>query len=232
LASYEEFSRLELPRVFKAALETIIEMDPEPIEEQLRDRLVNIIRECQELVFSSYRSRAAINEDTDERDMVTVPSVADAAFPPTVSLNTSSLPRREFRVARQRREKLHSISSPAAYQNVHRAEPYMIYERPEAGPAMEQSKQHQFVLLPHASDFINTPEAEYSFDASPQISHQPSSDIPYAPLCYQAFENTLTAPMTNFATTAQESFSFPSQSHITTFPYQDGGGFYWGPTFS
>lgn len=57
LSNYEEFSRQALPRFFRAALEEAINEDTQPIEEKLKSQLVDMIRDCQDRVFSTYRSR-------------------------------------------------------------------------------------------------------------------------------------------------------------------------------
>ena len=59
LADYEEYCRRELPRTFRAALEEIVHNESQPIEESIRNQLMNIIRDCQDRVFSSYRSSSA-----------------------------------------------------------------------------------------------------------------------------------------------------------------------------
>ncbi len=56
LADYEEYCRRELPRTFRAALEEIFHDESQPLEESIRNRLMNIIRDCQDRVFSRYRS--------------------------------------------------------------------------------------------------------------------------------------------------------------------------------
>ena len=56
LSNYEEYSRHELPRVFRSALETVINNAAQPLEEQVRSQLVSMIQECQDLVFSTYRN--------------------------------------------------------------------------------------------------------------------------------------------------------------------------------
>ena len=48
-----------MPRYFRSALEAAINDEAQPIEERLRTQLVDMIRECQDRVFSSYRSRTA-----------------------------------------------------------------------------------------------------------------------------------------------------------------------------
>ncbi|PVH71681.1 hypothetical protein DL98DRAFT_520946 [Cadophora sp. DSE1049] len=57
LTSYEEFSRQELPRLFRGALETAIASEKQLAEDRLRNRLVSMIQECQDRVFSLYRSQ-------------------------------------------------------------------------------------------------------------------------------------------------------------------------------
>jgi hypothetical protein len=58
LADYEEYCRRELPRDFRAALEEIVHNESQPIEESIRNRLLDIVRDCQDRVFSRYRSSA------------------------------------------------------------------------------------------------------------------------------------------------------------------------------
>jgi hypothetical protein len=55
LADYEEYCRRELPRTFRAALEEIVHNESQPLEESIRNQLMNIIRDCQDRVFSRYR---------------------------------------------------------------------------------------------------------------------------------------------------------------------------------
>ena len=57
LSNYEEYSRQELPRVFRGALEAAVNEQAQPIEDGLRNQLVNMIQECQNYVFTTYRSR-------------------------------------------------------------------------------------------------------------------------------------------------------------------------------
>jgi hypothetical protein len=61
LASYEEYSRQELPRVFRRFLEAAVTQQTQPIGDLLRSQLVNMIRESQDQVFSTYRARPAWN---------------------------------------------------------------------------------------------------------------------------------------------------------------------------
>jgi hypothetical protein len=56
LEDYEEYCRRELPRTFRAALEETVHNELQPMEESIRNQLMNIIRDCQDRVFSRYRS--------------------------------------------------------------------------------------------------------------------------------------------------------------------------------
>jgi hypothetical protein len=60
LADYEEYCRRELPRTFRGALEEIVHNESQPIEENIKNQLMNIIRDCQDRVFSSYRSLSTV----------------------------------------------------------------------------------------------------------------------------------------------------------------------------
>jgi hypothetical protein len=56
LTDYEEYCRRELPRVFRASLEEVVTNSTQPLEEQLRSQLMDLIRDAQDRVFASYRS--------------------------------------------------------------------------------------------------------------------------------------------------------------------------------
>jgi hypothetical protein len=62
LAEYEEYCRHELPRDFRVSLEEMVYKEGEPFEENIRSRymnqLMNMIRDCQDRVFSRYRATA------------------------------------------------------------------------------------------------------------------------------------------------------------------------------
>jgi hypothetical protein len=57
LAEYEEYCRQELPRYFRASLEEMVYNEGEPFE-NIRSQLMNMIRDCQDRVFSKYRATA------------------------------------------------------------------------------------------------------------------------------------------------------------------------------
>ena len=46
-ARFQEFSRLELPRLVRRTLESIVEHEAQPLEDRLKERLVDIVRQCQ-----------------------------------------------------------------------------------------------------------------------------------------------------------------------------------------
>jgi hypothetical protein len=79
MPTYEEYSRRELPRVFRAAIEVAVR------NPQLRDQLDILIRECQEQVFSTFN--AASGSITTRSASVTAdtqaPMIEAAPFPAT-----------------------------------------------------------------------------------------------------------------------------------------------------
>jgi hypothetical protein len=56
LANLEDYSRRELPRLFRSVLETAVNNEAQPIEGRLRGQLISMIRDCQERIFSNYRA--------------------------------------------------------------------------------------------------------------------------------------------------------------------------------
>jgi hypothetical protein len=73
LTSYEEYSRRELPRLFRDALEAAIADEAQPIEERLRSQLVGMIQDCQDRVFSAYRSRRSFDSPSSNHVVVRSP---------------------------------------------------------------------------------------------------------------------------------------------------------------
>ncbi|KAF4627619.1 hypothetical protein G7Y89_g10534 [Cudoniella acicularis] len=63
LVNYEEYSRRELPRFFRNALHEVIANEAQPIEERLKSRLISMIQDCQDKVFSTYKDQK-VTENT------------------------------------------------------------------------------------------------------------------------------------------------------------------------
>src|SRR5579862_3282439 len=61
LTEYEEYSRRELPRLIESTLEQAAQNGTRIIEDNLRRLLPDMIRDCQDQVFSSFRSMLASN---------------------------------------------------------------------------------------------------------------------------------------------------------------------------
>jgi hypothetical protein len=68
LADYEEYCRRELPLLFRASLEERIQNESQPIEENIRNQLMDIIRDCQDRVSSRYRSSTGTSAGTPSRN--------------------------------------------------------------------------------------------------------------------------------------------------------------------
>jgi hypothetical protein len=52
----EDYLRREVPRLFREALEVVVNAESQPIEEQFRSQLVDIMEETQNQAFSSYKA--------------------------------------------------------------------------------------------------------------------------------------------------------------------------------
>jgi hypothetical protein len=65
-AQYEEYFRRELPQRVRHRLEVLVDQELGPVEERLKSRLVDIVRTCQEELFSSYQQSLAENLNDDD----------------------------------------------------------------------------------------------------------------------------------------------------------------------
>lgn len=94
LGDYEEYCRRELPRRVRAALEEIVHNESQPIEESIRNQLMNIIRDCQDRVFSSYRSSSAagVSVVAPSRNPVTSDSPSTLSQEPVTMVSSSPNP--------------------------------------------------------------------------------------------------------------------------------------------
>jgi hypothetical protein len=56
---FQEFSRRELPRLVRQRLEVVVEREAQPLEGKLKERLVDIVKECQSQLDSLFRCSIA-----------------------------------------------------------------------------------------------------------------------------------------------------------------------------
>lgn len=59
ISRFQEFSRLELPRLVRRTLEVTVEEEAQPLEDRLKERLVDIVRDCQTQLISLFQSTLA-----------------------------------------------------------------------------------------------------------------------------------------------------------------------------
>lgn len=94
--SYEQYSRQEIPRLFRRALEAVVNEQAIVIEEQLRDQLVGIIQQCQDRAFLNYlnhlsgNASSAVVSEHHARPVVTAVSHQSTTQP--LYSNTEVLP--------------------------------------------------------------------------------------------------------------------------------------------
>jgi hypothetical protein len=84
LLNYEKYARKELPQRFRQSLEAIFAAEIHPVKDQIIIRMEDLIRNCQEQTFSSYRLQHSSVEQT-------VPVNAKHLNP-----NDEQLPRHQF----------------------------------------------------------------------------------------------------------------------------------------
>jgi hypothetical protein len=93
LARYERFLRRELPAAVCRELEITVEKELSPVEDQLKNRLINIVRDLQLQLFQTYtRSRSA--EDLQSHDVQTPCNTLEPDFAPASASTASSEPTR------------------------------------------------------------------------------------------------------------------------------------------
>lgn len=85
LADYEEYSRQELPRVFRSYLEDAVNNQTQHLEESIRSQLVSIVQDCQARMFSAYRSKVANKDKKPTPDSTAI----EACVTPPVSQDSA-----------------------------------------------------------------------------------------------------------------------------------------------
>jgi hypothetical protein len=93
IARFQEFSRLELPRLVRRTLEVAVEREAQPLEERLKDQLVDIVRECQSQLFSMFQGsgQPVPTEELAARgEPDSVPVLADSTPDPAHSFTESA----------------------------------------------------------------------------------------------------------------------------------------------
>lgn len=58
VTQFQEFSRLELPRLVRRTLESVVEQEAQPLEDKLKERLVDIVKECQTQLVRMFQATA------------------------------------------------------------------------------------------------------------------------------------------------------------------------------
>jgi hypothetical protein len=64
ITRFQDFSRLELPRLVRRTLETIVEQEAQPLEDRLKERLVDIVKECQTQLETMFQTATGVTNDT------------------------------------------------------------------------------------------------------------------------------------------------------------------------
>lgn len=59
VARFQEFSRLELPRMVRRTLEAVVEQEAQPLEDKLKEQLVDIVKQCQAQLESMFQGTSS-----------------------------------------------------------------------------------------------------------------------------------------------------------------------------
>lgn len=92
VARFQEFSRLELPRLVRRTLEVAVEQEAQPLEDKLKERLVDIVRDCQSQLVSMFQSTLAAPSTPSSAPPLARPLAHEATPPPNTSAQPSQLP--------------------------------------------------------------------------------------------------------------------------------------------
>jgi hypothetical protein len=63
---FQDFSRLELPRLVRRTLESIVEHEAQPLEDRLKERLVDIVKQCQTQLETMFQAAAGPSNTSAE----------------------------------------------------------------------------------------------------------------------------------------------------------------------
>ncbi|PSN74263.1 hypothetical protein BS50DRAFT_11989 [Corynespora cassiicola Philippines] len=88
IARFQEFSRLELPRLVRRTLEVAIEREAQPLEDKLKDRFVDIVRECQSQLITMFQGAGVSLDAADIPPLL--PAAAAAAATATTASSSSA----------------------------------------------------------------------------------------------------------------------------------------------
>jgi hypothetical protein len=75
IAHFQEFARLELPRLVRRTLEVVVEQEAQPLEEKLKERLVDIVKECQTQLISMFQDIGGTVDASRAKVMMPAPEI-------------------------------------------------------------------------------------------------------------------------------------------------------------
>jgi hypothetical protein len=82
IAYFQEFSRLELPRLVRRTLEVAVEQEAQPLEEKLKERLVDIVKECQTQLIAMFRGIGGTVDVSNAINLTPAPETSEHIFDP------------------------------------------------------------------------------------------------------------------------------------------------------
>lgn len=173
MSRFQEFSRLELPRLVRRTLEVTVEEEAQPLEERLKERLVDIVRDCQTQLISLFQSTTTQSETSPALSLsqLRLPESESTVAPsPSLDITVAT-------VKRTQQQQQQPPSQAPPFQN------FDSFQPPETAdyiPIPVQYPEHEQVVAKHeASPPVegggNTPDSGYdsTWNAAPLPPQEP-----------------------------------------------------------
>lgn len=214
---FQEFSRLELPRLVRRTLEVTVEEEAHPLEERLKERLVDIVRVCQTQLISLFQSTS------NQADSLSPLSLSQLQLPDVESTTQSA----STTNSRFPTNKVPRVSdSSTAFQNF---DSFQLSSTADFIPIPAQFSEPEQSFAKHemfSSGEVgsNTPDSGYDSTWNTAVRNQES----YAQ-DHHTFSQTIPfAPLLNLAQHQPQPPPHPVFDSGTTFMerHSDLGGYY------
>lgn len=179
IARFQEFSRLELPRLVRRTLEVTVEEEAQPLEERLKERLVDIVRECQTQLISLFQSTVTQTENSPPLSLsqLRLPDIENTVESPAMVDRTKVVPTHDPR------------QHPGPTVPFHNFDSFQSISTVDYIPIPAQYPEHEHVVAKH--------------EPSPPIegdSNTPDSG-------YDSTWNVASLPQESYTTHAHETFT-------------------------
>ncbi|KAF2442696.1 hypothetical protein P171DRAFT_47858 [Karstenula rhodostoma CBS 690.94] len=230
---FQEFSRLELPRLVRRTLEVTVEEEAQPLEDRLKERLVDIVRDCQTQLISLFQSTLTQSETSPALSLsqLRLPEI-ETTVAPSPSLDATTV------ITVQNTQQQQQPGQAAPFQNFDSFQPP---DTVDYIPIPAQYPEHEHVVAKHeASPPIeggsNTPDSGYdsTWNAAPlppQETYIPSQGnftqtLPFAHAARMPQSQPQPQPQHQHQHQHQPQLAYNAGAMFVESEYVDLGGYY------